>query len=296
MPELPEVENIVRYLNKTIIGFKITGAWTDWPKIVKNLSFDKFNKKITNRKILRIQRRAKYILIDLTGNKTLLLHQKISGHLLFGKWEKNKEGKWQSIAPGPLKDDPKNQFIRFILFSSSGKMLALSDLRRFAKILLFDKDKIEELGEIKSLGPEPLAKNFTFKKFHEILKNKKGKIKQVLMDQNIIAGIGNIYSDEILWEAKIHPLKETKILKEKELKGVFSAIKKILKKAIKFQGDSIDNYRLPDGKKGKYQEIQKVYQREGKKCFRCKALIKRIKIGGRSAHFCPECQTLTRHL
>lgn len=296
MPELPEVETIVRDLNKTVKGLIITDFWTDQKKTVKQPSYDEFVKQIKNQKILKARRRAKYILVDLSGNKTIIIHQKISGHLLYGKWEiKNKEVK--SLANGPSKDDPQNRFIRFILYLNNGKQLGLSDLRRFAKVLLVDTDEINEMKEIKELGPEPLAKDFSFKKFREIFeklvrRRGEGKIKQVLMDQNVIAGIGNIYSDEILFEAKIHPLKEVQQLGDDELKRIYQAMKKILQRAIVLQGDSMSDYRTIDGKKGRYQEVQKVYQQEGEKCYRCKGIIKRIKISGRSAHFCPVCQKL----
>lgn len=291
MPELPEVETIVRDLNKTVKGLKITDVWASWKKIIKQPNYNEFVKQIKNQKILKTRRRAKYILIDLSGNKTLIIHQKISGHLLYGKWEiKNKEVK--SLANGPLKDDPQNRFIRFILYLNNGKQLGLSDLRRFAKVLLVDTDEINEMKEIKELGPEPLDSSFSFRKFREILKNKRGKIKQVLMSQNVIAGIGNIYSDEILFEAKIHPLKEVQQLGDDDLRRIYQAMKKILQRAIVLQGDSMSDYRTIDGKKGRYQEVQKVYQQEGEKCYRCKGIIKRIKISGRSAHFCPACQKL----
>jgi len=218
--------------------------------------------------------------------------------LLYGKWIPNKSKeetaqKWIAQQKGPLKDDPQNRFIRFILFLSSGKMLALSDLRRFAKILLVNTKEVENLKEIKKLGPEPLGKSFTFKVFKEILKNKKGKIKTVLMDQKTISGIGNIYSDEILWYAGIHPAKKVEDLKEKELKSIFNTIKKVLPLAVKFKGDSIQDYRRLSGEKGRYQYVQKVYQMTGKKCAKKDGgIIKKIKIGGRSAHFCPVHQKL----
>jgi len=289
MPELPEVEIIVRDLNKTIQGLKITNVWTDWRKMVKKPSYSNFVKQIRNRKILKARRRAKYILIDLSKGKTLIIHQKISGHLLYGKWSvKGKEVK--ILSNGPLKDDPQNRFIRLIFYLSNGKQLGLSDLRRFAKVLLVDSDKINDLKEIKELGPEPLDKKFTFKKFKEIFKNRQGKIKQVLMNQGMIAGIGNIYSDEILFEAKIHPLKQIKELKNGDFKKIYQAMKKILQRAIVLRGDSMSDYRDVKGRKGRYQDVQKVYQREGQRCYQCKNMIKRIKIGGRSAHFCPTCQ------
>jgi len=289
MPELPEVETIVKDLNKTVKGLKITDVWTDWEKMIKTPPYNEFVKQIKGRKILKTRRRAKYILIDLSGGKTLMIHQKISGHLLCGRWEV-KGKKIKSLSNGPLKEDPQNRFIRFILYLNNKKQLGLSDLRRFGKALLVDTNKLSQLKEIEDLGPEPLDKKFTFNKFQEILRKRRGRIKQVLMKQNIIAGIGNIYSDEILFDAKINPLKKVEDIKKEELKKIYQSMKKILQRAIVLRGDSMSDYRDLSGKKGRYQEIQKVYQREGEKCYRCKSKIKRIKIGGRSAHFCPICQ------
>ena len=188
MPELPEVETIVRELNKKVKGLKILGAWTDWPKAVKTHKFKNFVKEIKGRKILGAHRRAKYIMLDLSGSpsallrasKTLIIHQKISGHLLYGKWkiEKNKP---VPISDGPIKTDPFNRHIRFILYLNNGYMLGLSDLRRFGKIFLGSTDKIENINEIGKLGPEPLAQNFTAQKFRELMAKKRGVIKKVLI-------------------------------------------------------------------------------------------------------------------
>lgn len=164
--------------------------------------------------------------------------------------------------------------------------MGLSDLRRFAKVILVDDDKINDLKEIRGLGPEPLEINAN--QFLSLFKNKRGRIKQVLMDQTFIAGIGNIYSDEILWDAGYHPLSRVENLKESALKKIFASVVKVLKKAIKYRGDSMDDYRLPSGKKGGYQKVQQAYQQTGKKCAKKDGgVIQRIKIGGRSAHFCP---------
>jgi len=171
-------------------------------------------------------------------------------------------------------------------------MLALSDLRKFAKAELWKTEELKNSEEIKNLGPEPLSKDFTFEKFKEVLKKKKGKIKQILMYQTVIAGIGNIYSDEILFEAQIHPFRKIPKLSETELKKIYQAMRKILKKAIELKGSSITDFRDIKGKRGSFDKIIKVYRKEGKKCSRCGTIIKRAKIGGRSAHFCPKCQIL----
>ncbi len=286
MPELPEVETIVRDLNKKVLGLKITNAWTDWPKTIKTHKVEDFTREIKGRKILRAHRRAKYIMIDLSGGKTLIIHQKISGHLLYGKW-KMVDGKPTADIDGPIKTDPHNRFIRFILYLNNGYMLGLSDVRRFGKVFLGDTEKIENINEIGKLGPEPLDPRFTLGKFREVMKNKKGLVKRVLMNPFVIAGIGNIYADEILWYAAVSPLRKTDKLKEDELKEIYKAMHLVLKKAIKAKGDSQQDYRTLDGEFGGYQNLQKAYQKTGEKCQKKDGgIIKRAVVNNRSAHFC----------
>lgn len=300
MPELPEVETTVRDLRKKLIGLKFTDVWTDWPKAFKKAGgFDNFKKEIKNKRIVGIRRRAKFIVIDVEGKHSIFIHQKISGHLLYGKW-KVEDGKWISTRPGPLKNDRGNQYIRTIWFLSNGHQLAFSDLRRFGKIVLVKDNELSNLPEIKDLGPEPLE--IGFKEFKNLfayytgqtsIVRKRGRIKQVLMDPFFIAGIGNIYSDEILWDSGFHPLSRTENLSDSDLKKIFNSTVKILKKAVKLGGTSIEDYRKPSGEKGKYQNQTKAYQHEGDKCSRHDSdIIKRIKLAGRSAHFCPAHQKL----
>jgi len=294
MPELPEVETTTRGLQNRahkVLCARFLDVWTDSPKLVKKpKSFEEFRKQILGKKIKNVWRRAKNIIFDLSDGYSLLVHQKLTGHLLIGKWKFEDAG-WKPLIKGPL-EDPTNRFLHLIFWLNNGEMLALSDLRKFAKVELWKTKELLNSKEFKKLGPEPLDKNFTFEKFKEVLAGKKGKIKQVLMNQEIIAGIGNIYSDEILWEAKIHPFRETSKLNESELKKIYLATKKILKKAVKLRGTSISDFRDPEGKEGFYNRIRKVYQREGEKCPCCSTKIKRLKINGRSAHFCPSCQKL----
>ncbi len=290
MPELPEVETTIRELNKKVLGRTFIDVWTDFPKLIKKpKNFEEFRKELNGRKIQRVWRRGKNILFDLAGQKTLLIHQKLTGHLLVGEWKK-KGKKWQS-PPGPL-SEKTNTYIHLLFTFDNGQMLALSDLRKFAKSELWGTKELENSEEMKSLGPEPLENSFTFERFKESLRRRRGKIKQVLMDQTVIAGIGNIYSDEILWQAKIHPLKDVLKLSGEELKEIYQAMKKNLLLAIKLEGESISDYRVPSGEKGLYDKARKVYRREGEPCPRCSTKIKRIKIGGRSAHYCVICQKL----
>jgi formamidopyrimidine-DNA glycosylase len=266
MPELPEVETTVRELRRLIVGQRITDAWTDWPRIVRHGgSFEAVKKRLIGKRIAGVRRRAKYIIIDLSGPESLFVHQKISGHLLYGKWRKQ-NGTWRSIMAGPLQDDPDNRFIRLLIFFRNGKQLALSDQRRFGKIMLIDDEQIARLPELRRLGPEPLQ--VTEGKFAALFAKKRGRIKQVLLDPFFIAGIGNIYADEILWDTGIHPLSRTEHLKKDDIGRLFRATGKILKKAIAGHGSSIDDYRTPSGGQGGYQNVHKAYQRTGQKCSR----------------------------
>jgi formamidopyrimidine-DNA glycosylase len=271
MPELPEVETTVRglqkVLNRTFVDF-----WTDSKKLIKKPSLERFKKELKNKKIKKVWRRGKNIIFNLSDNYSLLVHQKLTGHLLYGNWKKDKV----------------NTYIHIKFLLDNGKVLALSDLRKFAKIELLKTNSL--LKELTSLGPEPLEKEFTFKKFKQIVKNRKIKIKQILMDQKLIAGIGNIYSDEILWRAKIHPLRQGAKLQEKELREIYKYIRPVLKQAIKLKGTSISDYRNIKGEEGQFRKLIKVYQKKGQECPRCKTEIKREKIGSRSTHFCPQCQ------
>ncbi|MBI4919792.1 bifunctional DNA-formamidopyrimidine glycosylase/DNA-(apurinic or apyrimidinic site) lyase [Candidatus Azambacteria bacterium] len=290
MPELPEVQTIVNDLNRKIKGLTITDVWTDWPKYFR-CSFGNFKKTIVGRKIGKIRRIGKNIIFDLSGGKEILIHQKMTGHLLVGSWIMDR-GKWIAAKKGPLAEKV-NGYIHVMFIFGGNNMLALSDLRKFAKILAVDKKDFENLEDVKNIGPDPLAAGFNFGDFKNLIMKKRGPIKKVLMDQSVVSGIGNIYSDEILFAAKMHPLKKAEKLSDKELRAIFSATKKILKKAIKLRGTSISDYRDTAGKSGCYSEARLVYRKEGERCpMRCGGKIKRLKIGGRSAHFCPSCQKI----
>ena len=289
MPELPEVETIVRDLDREVRNRTFLDVWTDAKSLIKGDSFESFKKKLKGKKIKGVRRRAKNVLIDLSDGSVLLVHQKITGHLLLGKWKLEK-GKWVAEEEGPLCTDPMNGFLHIVFFLDDGRQMALSDLRKFAKVQIWDRKELEESKEYKDLGPEPLEKDFTSDKFEKLFAKKKGKIKQVLMDQNFIAGIGNIYASEILFDAKIHPEEDVSKLDKKDLKRIYDATRKILSKSIELKGDSFSDFRTVYGEKGKTQEVVKVYGKEGKKCPRCEGDIKRIKQGGRSSFFCPACQ------
>jgi len=294
MPELPEVQTTIDGLNRKIKGLTITGVWTDWPKYLSAKGgpasgWKNFKETVVGRKILKIWRIGKNIIFNLSGEKIMLIHQKMTGHLLVGEWSA-RHGRWVPKQKGALVEKV-NSYIHIMFSLSEGKMMAFSDMRKFGKILAINKENFENLEDIKNIGPDPLVPNFKFGDFKKLIAGRRGPTKKILMDQNIISGIGNIYADEILFIAKVHPLSRTEKLNDKKLKQIFNAVKKILKKAVKLRGTSTYDYRDTAGKPGHYGKARLVYQRKDEKCpNRCGGIIRKVKIGQRSAHFCPICQ------
>ncbi len=309
MPELPEVQTTVNGLKSTITGLKIKGIWTDLAKdkvsrpdyldTIKYLHFfNKFKKSVIDKKVISIERRAKNILINIEGENTILIHMKMTGHLLYGVYDYDKKkNAWfvsQSETNHALRD-PYNRFVHFIFEFDNGKHLAFCDSRKFGKITLLKTNEIHTSKHTKDLGPEIFEKSFDLKKFEaRLLKKPKGKIKTVLMDQSIISGIGNIYSDEALWLSGIHPNSTIEKLPKKDFSNLFSATKNVLKKGIDFGGDSMSDYRRIDGTPGKFQNKHNAYRLINKECKKpnCKGVIIKEVIGGRSAHFCNKHQKL----
>ncbi|MFZ2621490.1 MAG: DNA-formamidopyrimidine glycosylase [Minisyncoccia bacterium] len=294
MPELPEVTTTVKGLNEVLPKLKIKDIWSDYFLRTKNRRtdniknkkyFEHFRKEVVGEKVKNAERRGKNVLIHLTHGKTILIHMKMTGHLLYGKyiWD---DKEWKSSEK--LLSDPFNRFIHLIFTLSNSKHLAFSDMRKFAKVVLFETEKRDEFIDLAQLGPEPLL-NLSLDIFKKQLHKKPtGKIKTVLMDQTVIAGIGNIYSDEILWEAGIHPERRVVSIKNKEIEKMWKGLKVILTKSIKMGGDSMSDYRDIYGKKGNFQNAHKVYRRTKEKCLKkgCSGIIMRKTIGGRSSHFC----------
>ena len=289
MPELPEVQTTVNGLNSKVLNRTFVDVWSDWEKIVKKpKSFAAFKKELKGKKILRVWRRAKNVIFELSEGRSLLIHMKMTGHLLVGQWRVDGD-QWQPLSNEAFKEKI-NGFLHIIFFLDNKDMIALCDVRKFAKIELWKTDEFLNSKEFLGWGPEPLDENFTLAKFKEALKNKKGKIKQVIMVPEVIAGIGNIYASEALWQAKIYPEKSAAKLNDKELKALYDAIKKVLLAGVDFGGDSFSDYRNVDGQKGRFEGQKKVYQREGQPCKRCRTKIVRKVVGARSAFYCPHCQ------
>jgi len=294
MPELPEVQTIVNDLEKKIIGRKITGFWTDCPKSIRGLTPVSLRRKIGGLKILGVRRLGKNVLITLDKNYTLLIHQKMTGHLMVGRWSvcKTRDG-WsvESSTRGPFKDRV-NQYIHVVFTLDNGKMLALSDMRKFARIDFGRTADILALPAIQKLGLDALDRHLNTETFRRIVCSRNRSIKQTLMDPTVVAGIGNIYADDILWSARVHPARPARTLKDAEIKHIISQTRRILNKAVRLRGTSVGDYRDTAGEPGEYGQELLVYRKTGESCRRCQTLIQRIKLGQRSAHFCPKCREL----
>jgi len=305
MPELPEVETTVRGIQTHVVGKKVADCWTDYKSPshkgkdnIKNpLYFKKVRELLRGTKIIGATRRAKNVLIHFSNKNTLLLHMKMTGHVMYGHYvfdKKKKVDPWTPTDKGPLQD-PFNKWIHFVITFSDHTQMVLSDMRKFAKVTLIKTEDIETSLHTHHLGPEPLANTFTLTTFKEKLsKRPKAPIKSALMDQKLIAGIGNIYSDEILWRAGVHPESHFEAIPSPQIHLMFKAMKETLKKGIDFGGDSMSDYRNIKGERGLFQEQHQAYRRTKLQCKKkgCGGTIVRKIIRTRSAHFCDTHQKL----
>ncbi len=306
MPELPEVETTVKGIQKQIVGLTITDVWTDLA--VKNQAtkhyrdtlkdadfFAYFKKEVVGQKITGAQRRAKNILIELRNKQTILIHMKMTGHMMTGMYDYDKKKNTWTVSPLEKNDalrDPYNRFIHVVFSLSSNKQLVLCDARKFAKVTLLHNNASHKT-HLGTIGPEPLDKKFAETNFKDRLQKKmSGKVKTVLLDQSIIAGIGNIYSDELLFLAGIHPERKVCDITNAEFKKMYDAMHTVLLKGIDFGGDSTSDYRNILGEKGTFHGTHNVYRKTKTSCGKkgCRGIIERKMIGGRSAHYCPEHQ------
>ncbi len=277
MPELPEVQTTINGLQAKVLNRAFVDVWSDWEKMVKRpRDFALFKKELRGKKIMRVWRRAKNVIFELSQGYSLLVHMKMTGHLLVEPWA----------------SDPMNGFLHLIFTLDDGRKIALSDMRKFAKVELWKTEELLTSPDFLRIGPEPLESNFTFEIFAGRLAKKRGRIKQVIMDPYVIAGVGNIYASEALWWAKIHPEKRVEQLTKKELQLLYGAIINVLRAGIDFGGESFSDYRNVDGLPGKFGSQRQVYKREKLECARCGTPVGRIMFGGRSAFYCPKCQKL----
>ena len=298
MPELPEVENLRRGLEKYIIGQKIKSIKVSKPKLVSGKGnirvaspkkVAEFIKGLTGEKFIAVERRAKNLIFKLTHDKLILAHLKMTGQFVY----KNKNNKTPVSGGHPieLSEHQLPNKHSHIIFELEKGTLYYNDTRMFGYVVYYSSMiAFEKENHFGNLGLEPLSKSFTPKYFEEQLKTKKGKIKALLLGQDIVTGVGNIYADESLFEARINPARSGMSLKQNEIIKLHKAIVRIITRAIKAGGSSVATYRLIDESRGNYAREHKVYGKEGQKCVNCCSLLKKILIQNRTTIFCPKCQ------
>lgn len=290
MPELPEVETIRLGLQDKIIGLKIADVEVRVKKIFQGETKDVIGAKIKN-----LRRRAKILIVDLDNGRSLIVHLKITGQLVY-----HANGKQATFGhPIPFAGTILPAKTTHVIFTfSDGSVLYFNDMRKFGYIKVVKTDEVEKLKVIREFGPEPFVGQtslgqalLTLEKFKDIISRKKQPIKLVLMDQAQIAGVGNIYANEALFLAKIHPQKKANELSIRELEKLYQTLLQVLKEGIKYGGSSENSYVNALGEKGKMQEHFRVYAKQGKPCpNKCGGVIKRIALGGRGTFFCESCQ------
>ena len=272
MPELPEVETVKETLKRKVLNKNIIGVVINYDGIVESPNVIEFTNNIKNQTIKDITRRGKWLVFEL-NDYYLLSHLRMEGKYFL----KNR-------------DEQYNKHEHVIFEFSDGTDLRYQDTRKFGKMLLVEKDKLNEARPIKELGLEPWDDNLNVTYLKDKYKNKKLPIKTVILDQSIITGIGNIYADEVLFLSNINPLTKVNILKDIELSNIISNTKVVLEKAIKEGGTTIRSYTSDEGITGRFQNSLYVHCRENEKCLICNSTILKIKVGGRGTYYCPKCQ------
>jgi formamidopyrimidine-DNA glycosylase len=284
MPELPEVETVARDLRGLVTGATIAGARVSWVRTLRSQDPDAFAAAVVGRTITGTSRRAKLVVLDLDDGGAITIHLKMTGQLFV-------------VAA----DQPVDPYVRLVLEFDDGRELRFRDIRKFGRVGLARRepgaagDLRGELGGekgFKGFGPEPLDEAFTARVFRRRIRARKGRLKPLLLDQSFIAGIGNIYADEALWESRLHPLRSASSLRPADEGRLYRAIRRLLAEAVERRGSSIDDYTAPDGD-GSMQERLLVYQRAGEPCPRCGRPVRRVIVGGRATHFCSWCQRLS---
>jgi formamidopyrimidine-DNA glycosylase len=307
VPELPEVQTIVNELNRKLKNRVVRSVVVNEPKMiavgpavlspkrqVKSYQVIKFKDLLQGQKILSVKRRAKLLIFDLSGPLSILVHLKMTGQFIFEDHQLRRKtgGRYRMFnkLTAPLVALP-SKHTHVIFTFADGSHLYFNDIRKFGYMKVVQDNEIEHVRELKEYGPEPLDKKFTSLQFFTAVKKRnKGKIKLVLMDPKVVAGIGNIYSDEILFHAKVRPMRVVSSLSSAELAAIYKWIKPVLIKGIKAKGSSVGDFVRTDGSWGQMGKYHFVYGRKGQKCKKCGTPIEAIKIGGRTGSFCPGCQ------
>jgi len=298
MPELPEVENLRIGLEKNILGQKISSVEVRNSKIISgkgtlrtasNKKTKEFESELKGERFIAVKRRAKNLIFELTHDKIILAHLKMTGQFAY----KANIGKKSIVGGHPIEisESTLPNKHTHIIFKLEKGTLYFNDTRKFGYVIYFkDKDIFEKENHFGNLGLEPLDKSFNVGYLSEKLKSKKGKIKAVLMNQDVVTGIGNIYADESLFEAGINPTRNASTLRKKELEKLYTAIVRIIKQAIKVGGSSVATYRLLDETQGNYAREHKVYGKAGKNCTKCGKPLEKTTVQTRATVFCPRCQ------
>jgi formamidopyrimidine-DNA glycosylase len=288
MPELPEVETIARDLRGLVTGARVAGAGCNWPPTLRSHEPAAFATAVVGREIRGVDRRGKQLLVSLgpgvepgaADPATLTIHLKMTGQLFV-------------VEAGA----PQDRHVHLVLSLADGRELRFRDIRKFGRIGLYRRDEATgepvagEAAGVLAAGAEPLSLDFTARRFSELLARRRGRLKTLLLNQDFLAGVGNIYADESLWRARLHPLRDARSLRRDDVRRLHGALRDVLAEAIERRGSSIDDYTAPEGD-GSMQEHLQVYQRAGEPCLRCGRPIRRIVVGGRSTHFCSWCQRL----
>lgn len=278
MPELPEVETIARELRPDVVGRTIKNAWFDWPNQIKHPAPSKFVAAVKGREILSVERRAKWLIFVLGPAKSrgepavLAIQVKMTGQL--------------DVVSSKA---PRDKHVHATLSLDDGRELRMRDTRKFGRLAVYAPADAERV--LGTLGPEPLGDELTLPEFRRMLRARRGRLKTLLMNQAFLAGVGNIYADEALWRARLHPLRSAANLRPDQARHLYVALRDVLNEAIARRGSSVDSYRAPEGS-GDMQHYLNVYGRTGKPCPRCGRPTRRIVIGARSTHFCSWCQRL----
>jgi len=281
MPELPEVETIARELRPLVVNARITDGWFDWPNQIKHPAPDRFTAAVVGRTILGVERRAKWLVLELSDAAVLAIQVKMTGQLYV-----------EAVAA------PRDKHVHATFTFADGRQLRLRDTRKFARLGVFRRDEAgrllgaDDAAELfAGFGPEPLDNAFRPRHLRDRLRRRKGRIKTLLMDQAFLAGVGNIYADEALWRAQLHPLRSAAGLNAVQARRLYHSLRDVLAEAIERRGSSVDDYLPPQGP-GTMQQFLNVYGRTGKGCPRCGRPVRRIVLNARSTHFCSWCQRL----
>ena len=289
MPELPEVETVRRGLHDLIIGSTISAASSDTPKSFPNAAADVVT-FLVGATVTDVRRRAKVLLIDLSSGYTLVTHLKMTGQLVYVR---DSERFGAGHPNDSLVNHLPDKSTRVTLEFTDGSHLYFNDQRKFGWMKLVPTSEVPQMPFMQKVGPEPLLRDFTAEQFAErFTRRANTSIKAALLDQSVIAGVGNIYADESLWGAKIHPKWLVKTITIAEFKKLYTELRAVMNLAIEKGGSTNQNYVNAEGKRGSYMDFARVFRREGLECPRCGATIVKFKVAGRGTHICPVCQVL----